>query len=42
MLQGEHSAIFLTFIEIPFSIKTVVLSILKWPLKTGFAVDDLT
>ena len=36
MLQGEHSAILLTFIKLPFSIKTLVLSIFKWPLKTGF------
>ena len=27
MLQGEHSAILLTFIKLPFSIKTFVLSI---------------
>ena len=27
MLQGEHSAILLTFIKLPFSIKTLVLSI---------------
>ena len=36
MLQGEHSAIFLTFIKLPFPTKTFVLSIFKWPLKTGF------
>ena len=34
----EHSAIFLTFIKLPFSIKTFVLSIFTWPLKTGFTV----
>ena len=34
MLEGEHSAILLT-IEQPFSIKTFVLFIFKWPLKTG-------
>ena len=33
MLHGEHSAILWTFIKLPFSIKTFVLSILKWPLK---------
>ena len=38
MLQGEHSAILLTFIKLPFSIKTFVLSIIKWPLETGFIV----
>ena len=38
MLQGEHSTILLTFIKLPFSIKFFVLSIFKWPLKTGFTV----
>ena len=38
MLQWEHSAILLTSIKQPFSIKTLVLSILKWSLKTGFTV----
>ena len=38
MLQGEHSAILSTFIKLPFSIKTFVLSIFKWPLKTGFTI----
>ena len=32
------SAILLTFIKLPFSIKTFVLSISKWPLKTCFTV----
>ena len=49
MLQGEHSAILLTFIKLPFVIKILVLSILEWPFYTGFtvlavyseAVDDL-
>ena len=36
MLQREHSAILSTFIKLPFSIKTFVLSIFKWPFKTGF------
>ena len=36
MLPLEHSAILLTCIKLPFSIKTFVLSISKWPLKTGF------
>ena len=39
MLQGEHSAILLTFIKLPFVIKIFVLSIFEWPLKTGFAVS---
>ena len=38
MLQGDRSAILLTFIKLPFSIKTFVFSIFKWPLKTGFTV----
>ena len=38
MLQGEHSAILLTFIKLPFVIKIFVLSIVEWPLKTGFTV----
>ena len=40
MLQGEHSAIRLTFIKLPFSLKTFVLSIFKWLLKTGFTVHS--
>ena len=38
MLQGEHSAIFLTFIKLPFVIKIFVLSIFEWPFYTGFTV----
>ena len=38
MLQGEHSAILLTFIKLPFGIKIFVFSIFEWPLKTGFTV----
>ena len=38
MLQGEHSAIFLTVIKPLFVIKIFVLSIFEWPLKTGFTV----
>ena len=34
----EHSAIFLSFIKLPFIIKIFVLSIFEWPLKTGFTV----
>ena len=36
--KGEHSAILSTFIKLPFAIKTFVLSIFDWPLKTGFTV----
>ena len=38
MLPLEHSAILWTFIKLPFSIKTFVLSLFKWSLKTGFTV----
>ena len=38
--KGEHSAILLTFIKLPFVFKTFVLSIFEWPLKTGFTVCD--
>ena len=38
MLQWEHSAILLTFIKLPFVIKTCVLSIFEWPLKTSLTV----
>ena len=34
----EHSAILLTFIKLPFIIKTFLLPIFEWPLKTGFTV----
>ena len=37
MLQGEHSAI-LSTIDLPFVLKTFVLSTFEWPLKTGFTV----
>ena len=36
MLQGEHSAILLTFIKLPFVINIFILSIFEWPLKTGY------
>ena len=39
MLQREHSAIFLTFIKLPFVIKTFALSIFEWPFYTGFTVS---
>ena len=38
MLQGEHYAILLTFIKLPFVIKIFVLSIFEWPFYTGFTV----
>ena len=38
MPQGEHSAILLTFIKLPFVIYICVLSIFEWPFKTGFTV----
>ena len=38
MLQGEHSAIFLTFIKLPIVIKIFVLSIFERPFYTGFTV----
>ena len=40
MRQSEHSAILSTFIKLPISIKTFVLSISKWMLKTGFNVQS--
>ena len=41
MFQGEHSAILLTFIKLPFVIKIFVLFIFEWLLKTGFTVLTL-
>ena len=38
MLQGEHSAILLTFIKLQFVIKIFVLFIFEWPFRTGFTV----
>ena len=37
-----HSAIHLTYIKLPFVIKTFVLSIFKWPLKKGFTVPSFS
>ena len=34
----EHSAILLTFIKLPYVLKTFVLSVFEWPLKTDFTV----
>ena len=36
--KGEHSAIILTFIKLPFVIKIFVLSIFEWPFYTDFTV----
>ena len=36
--EWEHSAILLTCIKLPPVLKTFVLSISEWPLKTGFTV----
>ena len=38
MLQGEHSAILLAFIKLPFVINIFVLSIFEWQFYTGFIV----
>ena len=38
MLQGEHSAILLTFIKLQFFIKSFVLSIMEWTFYTGLTV----
>ena len=38
----EHSAILSTFIKLPFVLKTFVLSIFEWPLKTGLTVFFFT
>ena len=38
MLQREHSAILLTFIKLPFVIKTFVLSIFEWPSLENSAI----
>ena len=38
MLQGEHSAILLTFIKLPLVIKIFVLSIFEWPFYSGYTV----
>ena len=38
MLQGEHSAILLTFIKLPFVIKVFGVSIFEWPFYTDFTV----
>ena len=42
MIQGEHSVVLSTFIKLPFAIRTFVLTIFEWPLKTGFTVSSHT
>ena len=38
MLHGEHSAILLTFIKLPFVFKIFTWSIFEWPFYKGFTV----
>ena len=38
ILSLEHSAILSTFIKLPYALKSFVLSIFEWPLKTGITV----
>ena len=38
MREGEPTAILLTFMKQLFAIKTFILSIFEWPLKTCFTV----
>ena len=38
ILEGEHSAVLSSFIKQPFAIRTFVLTIFEWPLKTRFTV----
>ena len=39
MLQGEHFAVLLSFINLPFVIKIFVLSFFEWPFYTGYTVS---
>ena len=39
---GEHFAILSTFIKLPFSIKTFVLSILSGRFRQDFVICDIT
>ena len=41
MLQGEHSAILLTFIKLPFVSKIFDLSVKEWRFYTGFTVFSI-
>ena len=36
--EGEHSAILLIFIQLPFVIKTIVLAFFEWLFYTGFTI----
>ena len=36
----EHSAVLLTYIKIPNGFQAFVLSVIEWPLKTGFTAYD--
>ena len=38
MLQGEHSAMLLTFIKLQFVFKIFIFSIFEWSFYTGFTV----
>ena len=38
LLQGELSAIFLTFIKLPFVIKVLYFVFFEWPIYSGFTV----
>ena len=42
MLPLEHSAILLTFIMLPFVVKTFVLSFLEWLFYTGFTAHSIS
>ena len=39
MLQGEHSAVLLTFIKLPFVIKIFILSIFEWLFYTVLILE---
>ena len=41
MLHGQHSAILLTYIKLPFVIKIFVWSIFERPFYTGFTVPAM-
>ena len=41
MQVKEHSAILSTFMKLPFAIKSFVLSIFEWSIKTGFTVCEM-
>ena len=40
MLQESILQYFQPSLELPFVVKTFVLSVFEWPLKTGFTVTD--